>query len=101
LPTKSGTYPTYLVTINSSAATTLAQAQSIANAAGLGYIGTIEGAVIKIRDNPAHDVNDVVTLLRVSAGIEVQSNYVVDQVSIDMTPNVPLQLTTRLVIAGS
>lgn len=99
--TPTSTYPTYLVTINTTAAPDTGSAAAMAYSAGLGYIGTIEGAVIQIRDNPAHDVNDVVTLLRVSAGIEVQSNYVVDQVTIDLTPTTALQLTTRLVIAGT
>jgi hypothetical protein len=103
LPTRDPTsqYPTYLVTISTTVATTLAQCQAIANAAGLGYIGTIEGNLIQIRDNPAHDINDVVVLQRVVAGITTPTNYVVDSVLIDLTTQNPLQLTTRLVVPGS
>lgn len=94
----SATYPTYLVPITTSVATTQAQVQAIANAAGLGYLGSIEGCVLSIRDNPAHDANDVVTLLRAAAGIKVATKYVVDHVQIDMTTQGPLQLTTRMVV---
>jgi hypothetical protein len=100
LPVRSGAsvYPTLVQTFNTSAATTLAQLQQMVNSLGLSYIGTLEGAVITIRDNPAHDVNDVVTLQRVVGGIPFPTNYIVDQVSVDLGTNNPLQLTTRQVV---
>lgn len=100
LPLRDGssTYPTLVQTLTTSAATTLAQLQEMVNAAGLGYVGTFEGLVLSIRDNPAHDVNDVITLKRAVAGITSPSNYIVDQGVIDLTSQNPLQLTTRLVV---
>ena len=68
------------------------------NAAGLGFIGTFEGIVFTIRDQPAHDVNDVVDLGRVVAGIPTGTPYIFDQVAIDLGVKTPLSVTGRLVV---
>jgi hypothetical protein len=92
------TYPTTQKKITTSQATTLAQAQAIANAAGLNFIGSFESALVTLRDNPAHDVNDVITLQRASAGVPSPTKYIIDQVVIDVGAQTPLQITARLVV---
>jgi hypothetical protein len=98
LPAKTGTYPTLVATLTTNAATTLAQLQNAVNNAGLSVIGTIEGGNISIRDNAAQDVNDVVTLFSVNAGITSATNYIFDQCVIDMSTQNPLTGIVRLVV---
>ena len=75
------------------------QAQAIALAIGLTSIGSLEKSTFTIRDQPAHDIDDVVTIQRVIAGIPEDTLYILDQVVIDLTPLKETQFTGRLVYA--
>ena len=75
------------------------QAQAVAIAIGLTAIGSLESATFTIRDQPAHDVDDVITFQRVIAGRPDDTDYIVDQVQVDLTPTTAEQLTTRLIYA--
>ena len=75
------------------------QAQAVALAIGLTSIGSLEQSTFTIRDQPAHDIDDVITVQRVIAGIPASTNYIVDQVVIDVTPLNAEQWTGRLVYA--
>jgi hypothetical protein len=108
-------YPTSLKSISSPYINdpTGAVSQSIANAAGQLATGSIEVNTIEMRANPAHDVDDVITLLRVAAGeaaVVVPEegpvtyepvNYVIDKVVIDFDITKPLQIACRPVRAAS
>jgi hypothetical protein len=72
-------------------------AQAVAIAIGLTSIGSLEKTTFTIRDQPAHDVDDVIYFARVIAGIPYETAYIVDQVQIDLSVQVAEQLTTRLV----
>lgn len=100
LPGQVGTYPRMIQEFNSSVigpTFQAEQAQAVAIAIGLTSIGSLEAATFTIRDQPAHDVDDVITFQRVIAGIPSSTNYIVDQVQVDLTPTTAEQLTTRLV----
>ena len=102
LPLGVGTYPFLVQTFDSSLigpTFQAEQAQAVAIAIGLTSIGSLEAGTFTIRDQPAHDVDDVITFQRVIAGIPSSTNYVVDQVQVDLTPTTAEQLTTRLVYA--
>ena len=85
LPANAGQYPVliqkFTTTIQQGNATA---AQAMALAIGLTSIGSLEITTFTLRDQPAHDVNDVITVQRVIAGIPADSNYVIDQVTIDL-----------------
>lgn len=77
--------------------------QALANAAGILAIGSIENTTITLRDNPAHDVDDIVAVQRVKSGVFLGGlleepspmNYVLDQVQIDLGVKTPLSITGR------
>jgi len=94
-PDSTSTYPTTFSTSDTSLASTDVQAQAIVNALGLLSVGSIDNTVFTIRDQPAHDVDDVIGAQRVVAGIPGTTYYVMDQVQIDVTPKNPLQFTAR------
>ena len=101
LPARSAasTYPTLQAKIETSIVTTLAQLQALVNAAGLSYKGTFETIQLSIRDQPAHDVNDIVAVKRSVAGVTTLTNYILDQVVIPLDIATPTTLTGRLVLA--
>ena len=74
------------------------QSQAVAIAIGLTSIGSLEKDNFTIRDQPAHDVDDVVTMGRVIAGIPTNTNVVMDTLTIDMGPQKELQFAARPVI---
>jgi hypothetical protein len=75
------------------------QAQAVALAIGLTSKGSLEKTTFTIRDQPAHDIDDVIYTQRVVAGIPEATDtyYILDQVVIDLTPLKPVQITGRLV----
>ena len=74
------------------------QSQAVAIAIGLTAIGSLEKDTFTIRDQPAHDVDDVVTIGRVIAGIPTNTNFVLDTVTIDLGPQNELQFAARPVL---
>ena len=70
------------------------QSQAVAIAIGLTSIGSLEKDSFTIRDQPAHDVDDVVTIERVVAGITT-TNFVLDTIVVDLGPEKELQFTGR------
>jgi len=72
------------------------QANIMAFRAGTLATGSLEQTTITLRDQPAHDIDDVVTLRRVVAGITTLTDYVVDHVQIALDPVTPAQLTCRV-----
>jgi hypothetical protein len=99
LPANVGTYPILIEKFT----TNIAQgdstaAQAMALAIGLTSIGSLEKSTFTLRDQPAHDVDDVVTMQRVVAGIPASTDYVIDQVTIDLSAGGQgVQLVGRLV----
>lgn len=91
------TYPPLMTTITSSAISNLSDAQNMANQAGAGYLGTIEGATFTIRDDPSRDADDVITVTDTRGGILTPTNYVLDTVTIDLGTG-DLQMTGRLAL---
>jgi hypothetical protein len=88
-------YPALLQKIDTSLVTSKPQAAAMAIAVGLIAIGSLEKATFTIRDQPAHDVDDVLTAGRVIAGIPTSTLYVVDQVQIDLGVSTAEQLSVR------
>ncbi|HEY5024709.1 MAG TPA: hypothetical protein VII76_07015 [Acidimicrobiales bacterium] len=93
-----GTYPTTKQTIQTSLATTQDQVDLLAETAGYGVIGLLESVTLNIRDNPAHEPEDVVTVTRERAGLN-GSAYVLGQIdiSLDTATPTPTTATGRLV----
>lgn len=91
-------YPSMLQKFTTNLVSSAAQAQAVAMAIGLIAIGSLEAGTFSIRDNPAHDVDDVFATQRVIAGLPNGTKEVVDAVNIDLTPLSALQLTTRLIV---
>ncbi len=73
-------------------------AQAMALAIGLTSIGSLEKSTFGLRDQPAHDIDDVITIFNPIAGIPADTdmaqgpessadgfNYILDQVTIDLT----------------
>lgn len=92
LPANAGSYPVLIqkYTTNIQQGNPTA-AQAMALAIGLTSIGSLESTTFSIRDQPAHDIDDVITCLRVIAGIPADTanslpgfNYVLDEVDIDL-----------------
>lgn len=96
LPSNQGTYPTTVATITGAAATTQLQNDTIAAAAGLSTKGTFETIDLKIRDNPAHDVEDVITA-NDPAALITPKNYCLDTVTIPLDFAAELEMKGRLV----
>jgi hypothetical protein len=98
LPSKDpgSTYPTTSNTITTQAATTQLQSDSIAQSAGYGVLGTIESIDFKIRDNPAHDVDDVVQLQDDDVIIS-PTLYCLDTITIQLDASQELEAKGRLV----
>ena len=99
LPTRdpAATYPVTVATISTQAARTQTQCDDIALSAGYATIGTIDTFDVKIRDNPAHDVDDVLVL----QDPEVWPNptlYVVDKVIVQIDIAQELEIQGRLVV---
>jgi len=67
-------------------------AQAMALAIGLTSIGSLEKSTFTLRDQPAHDIDDVITVYNPKAGIPADTalslagfNYILDQVMIDLS----------------
>jgi hypothetical protein len=92
-------YPTTIASKMTALVTTAANLQKIANIDGNLQKRSIESTVISIRDQPAHAVNDVVSVLRAPAGIQwdtgILIDYVVDAVTIDLSPRNASSITAR------
>ena len=71
------------------------QAQDMANAAGALAVGSLENTSLTIRFNAAQDVDDIVTVGRVVAGVPTSTNYVVDHAQIDLGVTTGDQVTAR------
>ena len=99
LPPNTGTYSVLLqkFTTNIQQGDPTA-AQAMALAIGLTSIGSLEKSTFTLRDQPAHDIDDVITIFNPIAGIPADAglnqgpnasadgfNYVLDQVTIDLT----------------
>jgi hypothetical protein len=99
LPANAGTYSVLLQKFT----TNIQQgapdaAQAMALAIGLTSIGSLEKSTFTLRDQPAHDIDDVITVYNPIAGIPADTgmsqgpnssadgfNYILDQVTIDLT----------------
>lgn len=103
-PDSASFYPTYLQVISTSdigLAHQGTQAQAMANAAGYLAIGSLENCTITLRDNPAEDVDDIITLYDPLSGIVEGSdavNYVVDQCTIQLNATKFMSVTARPVM---
>lgn len=100
LPARSSesVYPTLMVTINTTIPPNTTDIEAVATAAGNGFIGRFESAQISLRDNPAHDVDDVVQVQSAVSGVPTPTAYVVDQVQIGLDTTSGTVLTGRLVV---
>ena len=97
-PDPTSIYPTNMRVVTTTvigAGTQLQQAQDTANAAGALAVGSLENTSITIRFNAAEDVDDIVTLGRVVAGIPTSTDYVVDHAQIDLGVVTGDQVTAR------
>jgi hypothetical protein len=80
-----------------------AAAQIAAVTAVLLASASVEQTTITIRDQPAHDVDDTITLLMPNVGLGAVDDepgsvdYVLDQVVIDLDPSKPTSLTGRII----
>ena len=89
-----GTYPTTTSKITTALATSDPQAAAIAQSAGLAALGSIETLPLKIRSNPALDVEDVIEVVRTRVGLDGSQRYVIDQLA------VPLSYATEQTMTG-
>ncbi len=96
LPTREGTYPTTAFSVTGAAATTQGQNDLIALAQGYGAKGSLETIDVKIRDNPAHDVEDVIGLYDPATTLTAKL-YVLDTLTVQMTGAQEMELKGRLV----
>lgn len=96
-PDAGSTYPMLVASITSSIATDITSLQAVANQQGVLLKGKFETAVFTLRDQPAHDVDDVIGMQRTAAGIPLGTNYVLDQISIDLTAVGTTSIAGRLV----
>ncbi|MDE1904842.1 MAG: hypothetical protein KGH75_00140 [Rhodospirillales bacterium] len=101
VPPKMGTYPTTQITDTGSTATTQADNDAAARALFLASHGRFETLDLKIRDNPAQDVEDVISVASADAGIAAGSNYVLDTITIGLDYSTEEELKGRLVVAAS
>ena len=97
-PDPAAVYPYLIEKFDTPLAASAAQAQAIAIAIGLTAIGSMEKATFTIRDNAAQDVDDILLMQRVKAGIPASTKYVVDHVQVALDSVTPMQISTRLVV---
>ena len=97
VPTPQGTYPTTTVTSTSGTATSQATNDAAARAIFLGAYGAFETLDLKLRDNPAHDAEDVVTVTSEEAGID-GSSYVFDTITVQCDYSTELEAKGRIVV---
>jgi hypothetical protein len=98
-------YPLNILVITTSQIPTSDQAnscQTMANEAWLLQLGIVENTTIELRENPAHDVDDLIEVQRLTSGIYLDVddeptpiNYVVDQATIDLGASKNITLTAR------
>jgi hypothetical protein len=100
-------YPRNILTISTSQIPTTnqgADCQAMANATWLLQLGIVENCTIELRENPAHDVDDLIQIQRLTSGVyivdgeteePVPVSYVVDQVTLDLTASKNITLTAR------
>ena len=87
-------------TSTSSTATTQTDNDRAAAAIFLAQYGSFETVDLKIRDNPAHDVEDVVFVVSEDAGI-TGSTYVLDTITVQLDYSSELEMKGRVVVAGT
>lgn len=96
IPAPAGLYPTTTASNTGSTATTQTANDQAAQALFLGTAGAFETITFKIRDNPAHEVGDVVSILDSSIGPTANS-YLIDSMVIQCTSTPEMELKGRLV----
>jgi hypothetical protein len=98
-------YPLNILVISTSQIPTSGQqnsAQTMANETWLLQLGIMENTTIELRENPAHDVDDLIEIQRLTSGIYLNVddeptpiNYVVDQCTLDLGATKTITLTAR------
>lgn len=88
-----GPYGDVVNIVTSNAVTSGAQATAMAQAILLGALGLTEQVQLTAIVNPAHDVNDVVTITEPLSGTAAQ--YVLDSLTVPLAHSTPMTAVTR------
>jgi hypothetical protein len=99
LPSREGTYPYTSSSQTNAAATTQEQNDTIALAQGTAVLGTFETVTFYIRDNAAHDVEDVVTLIEPESLITTK-DYMINTLTLQLDHSTAMEVQAQLVVAG-
>jgi hypothetical protein len=107
LPTQSAAarYPATIQLVTTSqipSSGQVAACDNLATKTSLLRVGAWENTAMEVRENAAHDVDDIILVQRVTSGVYIieddentPATYVVDQVTIDLGATKPLSLTMR------
>ena len=90
-----GTYPTTVVVITVSGITDLPALQAMANTAGAAQQGRFETCDTCIRDDPARDASDVVTIN--DPVLNMEANFVLDSLVVQMGYSTAMEIVGRRV----
>jgi hypothetical protein len=90
-----GTYPTTVVVITVSGITDLPALQAMANTAGAAQQGRFETCDTYIRDDPARDASDVVTIN--DPVLNMEANFVLDSLVVQMGYSTAMEIVGRRV----
>jgi hypothetical protein len=97
LPTRQGSYPMTSTSQTNAAATTQEQNDTIAQSIGVAGLGTFETIDFKIRDNPAHDAEDVVGLFEPDTTV-TSKLYLINTITVQMDEASEMEIKAQLVI---